>query len=634
MCGIAGALNARHLDKEAILESMRHRGPDASGHFNTEVLNKPIDFFHTRLSIQDLSPLANQPMIYKHLCITFNGEVYNHLPLRKLTPNFPYKTHSDTETLLALYLEFGECFLEKLPSLDGMFAFVILDSQKNQMVLGRDRVGKKPLFFWLDSESEEIKFAFSSELNTLKKICPHLQIDYSVLSLYVRGGFYLNDVAPFAGVESLLPSHYGIFDLQSLTLKQIPYFSLKETYESPKISNLQDCLDQVESALAESINSRLLSSDVEVGAFLSGGIDSSLIVALASKIIEKPLRTFTVKFSGSYDESPLAQLVADKFNTQHEVLSITPNLANDVESILKFYGRPFMDSSAIPSFYVSRSARKYVKVALNGDGADEFFGGYRRYVAHMWLGKVLKLPQYIRSLIINPALLFGMLFPKTHEKKSLLNYSTRLLAMAKELSCENYLGYYLRATTDIFEGYYEVKDTFGVNMAKAQEFITNIFTNDNFSHLSKALFLDTNILLLSDLLPKMDIATMANSLEVRSPFLGISLLNLAPTLADDLKIKGKVTKYILRTLAQKHLPSALVDAPKRGFEVPLKQWVENELKEPIYDRLQNPKISQTFIDISFIQNLLEKPLSFPREKRAKMLWNLFALEVWADTLEK
>jgi asparagine synthase (glutamine-hydrolysing) len=270
-----------------------------------------------------------------------------------------------------------------------------------------------------------------------------------------------------------------------------------------------------------------------------------------------------------------------------------------------------MDSSAIPSYYVSQEAKKHVTVILNGDGADEIFGGYRRYIP-------------VANNLIRYASSFSTLtkiLPKPHNKKTLYNYLYRLLAMSGKQG----LDFYNSATNDLFEDVYSFDKN--KTIKRIDDFITSI-ENDNISELSKILYMDFNLILQSDLLKKMDIATMAHSLEGRSPFLSKYMLEFAPTLQDKFKIKGTTTKYILRELAKQYLPNELINQPKRGFEIPLKNWIENDLKENIFDTLGNRSYTEEFIDKNFIQNLLNKKIDVSDEKRAKILWTMYSLEIW------
>lgn len=600
MCGIAGSLNLPKIPLEQVYSLMRHRGPDAKGALEEKTSGGVLQLFHARLSIQDLSADSNQPMDLEHLSIVFNGEIYNHLQLRNKLP-YSFKTHSDTETLLALYLHYGVEFLDKL---DGMFAFVIFDRKQQKLFLARDRMGKKPLFYYKNKNT----FGFASELNTLLGI-QKLELDMDSLAFFLKSGFFYQDGTPYKEVLSLPNAHYGIYDLSKHTLEVQPYFNLQEFYQKPKIKNLQNALEHCESLLKESIKNRLLSSDLEVGAFLSGGIDSSLIVALASEI-QPNLRTFTISFEGAYDESFLAEKTAKKYRTNHTTLKIHTDLKKDIFKILQNYGRPFADSSAIPSYYVAKEAKKHLSVILNGDGADELFGGYRRYIGHLLIPKIKSFGGFAKFL------------PTPKEKKSLYNYLYRLLQMAQNYQ-KDPSKYYLSATTDIFEGYFDFDSCLDLQFRRD---ICEVF-DANLSPLSQMLLLDSKNLLLSDLLPKMDIATMANSLEGRSPFLSKMLVEFAPTLEDSLKVRGKETKFLLRLLAQKYLDKEVYNAPKRGFEVPLKKWINGELKELILQTLYNPKICREFLSQKQIESII-LGRKIPDEKRAKMLWSLFALEVW------
>ena len=616
MCGIAGILNGAKLPLDQIYSFMRHRGPDDKGSFSDFTQGGLLQFFHARLSIQDLSTLAHQPMVYKDLCLVFNGEIYNHLQLREGL-EFDFQTHSDTETLLAMFAHFGENFLENLNQLDGMFAFALYDKKNQKLYFARDRMGKKPLFCY----KKDTKFVFASELNALCRIVKSLnlslELDYDAINFYLQGGFFYRDGTPYKNVFAIPSAHYGILDVRTHNLILKPYFKLESCYKMPKIKDENQALTLCEELLKQSIRNRIESSDLEVGAFLSGGIDSSLIVALASQI--KPnLRTFTISFENTaFDESSLAQKTANQFGTSHQNLKISTNLVQDVPRILQAYGRPFFDSSAIPSFYVAQAAKEHLSVVLNGDGADELFGGYRRYVGHLLMPKILPFV-FLKDFLPNPK-----------SKQSLYNYFYRLLQMAGAYKRD--LGeYYLRASTDIFVGFHSFESE---NYKQFQTEVKMIF-KAGYPSLSQMLLLDSSHLLLCDLLHKMDIATMAHSLEARSPFLSKSLVEFAPTLEENLKVRGTITKYLLRKLAQKYLVKEVVNAPKRGFEVPLSAWIEGEIKELVLDNLQSSKFVQEFLPKNMIESLCNAPQKYPKEKRAKMLWCLFALEMWNQNLRK
>ncbi len=599
MCGIAGAINFKP-NRDIVFSTLNHRGPDENGFY--EDLN--LSLFHTRLSIQDVK-CGQQPFIFNDYAIVFNGEIYNHLELRDKLSDFTFKTNSDTETLLYLYLKYKEKAFEKI---DGMFAFAIYDKSNKRLILARDRAGKKPLYFY----SKENQFFFASELNAINKAVDGLKISKDAIASYLRVGFFYKGFTPYQDVAELEAGTVLTVELESMKESTNRYFDISEYYNSPKNVGFDESVEKTDDLLRKSITDRLISSDLEVGAFLSGGIDSSLIVAIASEYQDK-LKTFTVKFDGAYDESSLARLTAEKYHTEHHEIKISMNLRDDVEKIILNYGMPFMDSSAIPSYYVSREARKYVTVALNGDGADELFGGYRRYVpaANNLFGLAKKF-SFLSKLI-----------PPVNNKKSIISHLKRLFSMSKKTG----LDFYLSSTYDVFEDFY----VFPQNkiFSEMSDYLIGI-ENLGISKFSEMLLADFNLLLFSDLLVKMDIATMANSLEVRSPFLSKYLLEFAPTIKDEYKIKGKTTKYILRELAKKYLSPELLNQPKRGFEVPLKGWVNGVLKEQIFAKLECNSFSSDFIEQKFITSLLADKVKLSAEKRAKMLWNMYCLEVWKN----
>jgi asparagine synthase (glutamine-hydrolysing) len=602
VCAIAGVINYQDYNLNLLKDSLYHRGPDEQSIY----YYKNIALVHNRLSIQDVLE-GQQPFHFKGYTIVLNGEIYNHLELRSnYLKEFNFKTKSDTETLLYLYIKYRA---EMFELIDGMYAFAILDKNSNHLILSRDRAGKKPLYLYQNRE----KIIFASELNGIKSI-EKLSFDLDSLKSYMRCGFFFGSHTAFQNIEEIEAGSYVNINLNNYTSIKTKYFDILKYYKEPKITDLHTAKELVVDALNKSIESRVISSDLEVGAFLSGGIDSSLIVALASKY-KSNLKTFTVKFQDGYDESHLAKLTAQKYGTKHNEIEISLNLRDDIKKILTNYGEPFFDSSAIPSYYVSQEAKKHLTVILNGDGADELFGGYRRYVG---------------GSLVNIAKNFTFLqkyMPKPNDKKSLYSHMFRLLSMSSKKG----LDFYLSSTVDILEDVYDIGknsilDEFG-------QFLIDVNLLD-VSDLSKMLYLDFSTILFSDLLVKMDIATMAHSLESRSPFLSKYILELAPRLSDELKINRLTTKYILREVAKDYLPLELIAQPKRGFEVPLKKWVDGELKEMVFDYLKSPlSLSRELISYSFIDSLLERRIDVSDEKRAKILWNLFCLEIWRESCE-
>jgi len=600
MCGIAGLINFNNIDNNSILESLRHRGPDAKSNYDY----KNLSLFHTRLAIQDHRN-GCQPFIINHHVIIFNGEIYNHLDLRRFVKSYSFKTKSDTETILALYIELGDkCF----DLVDGMFALCILNKKNDSIVLARDRVGKKPIYLLKNNN----QIFFSSELNSLKILHRNIKINYEAIYTYLRCGFFPDNLTAYENVIDLLPGYVYSFNLQDLKIKKKQFFSIEKQYLSTD-SRFQFDIDELDQIIQKSVQNRLISSDFEVGLFLSGGIDSSIILEHASRVSQN-LKTYTVKFDSESDESEVASRLSDIYSTNHTTIEIDKNIHKHVEKILSLYGEPFMDSSAIPSYFISQEASKHVKVALNGDGADELFAGYRRYV-----------PIAMNIELITKRLsLLNKLLPYPKSKSSNYNYFHRLL----NISSKENLDYYLSSTNDIFEDVYAFsKNQYLSNLDQEIKRINEL----NIHNLSKAMILDTKLLLANDLLKKMDIATMANSLEVRSPFLSKYLLEYAPCIPIGLKINSTRTKYALRLLAKKYNLFNW-NLSKKGFEVPLSSWVNNELRDNIHDRLEANSFSSNFVDKKFIYETLNKKNVISGEKRSKVLWTLYSLEIWHSSL--
>lgn len=604
MCGIAGSINHR-LDIPLLTRCLYHRGPDEQTTFE----DANLQLHHHRLAILDIAG-GRQPMYYQHLTIIFNGEIYNHLDVRKKHA-LDCKTNSDTETILHAYAKLGPACLTDF---DGMFTIAIYDKQKNELFLARDRAGKKPVYYFSDGK----KLIFASELNSIRSQID-LQINEEHLHQYIRMGYFYKSATPYQNVWELPAGSYALISLNSPEVKVQRWWDIHSFYEAPVKDDLETALLKVDELLHLAVKRRVESSDLEVGSFLSGGIDSGIVSAIA-KQYNSTLQTFTVSFDGEYDEAPLAKLVADRYQTRHHEIKISfDNLLNDVEKILVNYGEPFFDSSAIPSYYVSREAKKHLTVILNGDGGDELFGGYRRYVPFA------KYDFFNPGFVVRGAAAAAYaLMPAPHNKKSKYNFLYRLTDFARK----NGLDTYLSATIDSFEGLEKYLTGDKSNLQHVQQDFAAI-NKSGLTGLQKIMNLDFDNILPGDLLVKMDIATMAHSLEGRSPLLSKELLEYVPTFNDGLKINGQQTKYLLRRLASKYLPAELINQPKRGFEIPLKKWIDGQLKDLIASYILTPDAyCNKFVKAGFISDLWHRKINAGDEKRAKMLWTLFALEVW------
>jgi asparagine synthase (glutamine-hydrolysing) len=591
-------------------EMLYHRGPDGQVY---KTYGKNVHLFHARLSIVDLEG-GTQPMNNNELAIIFNGEIYNHQELRKQF-NLKGHTRSDTETILLLYRRFG---LEMLQYLDGMFAMALYDKTKEEVYLIRDRAGKKPLYFSVAADG----IYFASEQNLLQKILrPSLHL--SSISEYLLTGMVYGKKTPYEGIKELLPGHLTIIKSQSsvTVTEQKQWWSIEPYYENTLDLDEDRALDLLEEKLKRAVRRRVESSDLEVGCFLSGGIDSGIMAAMAADIKDN-LRTFTVKFDNEYDESAIARQVANHLGTNHQELEVSyKQLSNDFEKIVTAYGEPFMDDSQIPSYYVAKEAKKHVTVIINGDGGDEMFGGYRRYVP-------FANPLFRSWIVKGVSKVAAPLLPLPASKMNLYNYFYRLVKLNSLNSYEQYLS----ATTDLLFNYY---DSFKI--IPDSTFRDQVESNfsSNMTDLSKIMLTDFQSILPYILLKKIDISSMQNSLEGRSPFLSKEILEFAPSLPDELKIKGRTTKYLLRKLAAKHLPVGNDKLPKRGFEVPIINLVNKDLHPMLQDYLNDSNcLYKDIVDPSLISKLINGKLAISEDKRAKILFSILTMEIWYKNQSK
>ena len=553
-------------------------------------------------------------MIHNGVYITFNGEIYNHFELRKKY-NLHHSSRSDTMTILLMYEKLGIAMLQEF---DGMFAFCLYDTNSETIFLARDRTGKKPLYIWQKNDS----LVFSSELNVLREITQP-NINKSAINDYLYLGFHFKQQTPFESIWELADGCFHEFNLTTLRHNTVRWFDITSFYLKKIELTEAEALDQLDIKLNHSVKCRLESSDVEVGSFLSGGIDSGLVTAIASNY-KNHLKTYTVRFPGAYDESNLALLVAQRYNTIHTPIDISFYRLNlDFEKIIANYGEPFCDDSAIPSYYVSEAAKKHITVVLNGDGGDELFGGYRRYVPFRHYD-FFSSNKHMAKIIGK----MSSIIPVAHKRKGMYNYLYRLLDFA---SYKDPVKMYTAATSDLLVG---CEDAFATppELKEFRKMLLEI-SSLPISGLQKLLLADYHAILFGVLLPKMDIATMAHSIEGRSPFLGKDILEFAPSVPDRYKVSGFTTKYLLRKLAKKYLPEEVIHQPKRGFEVPLKLWMDNDLKNILDDYLfsSNPLYVE-FLDKKFVMQIYNRTVNLPDEKRAKILYGILCLEVWHKQL--
>lgn len=561
MCGIFGVVDKKKaFEKESIriiVDTMIHRGPNGGGVYLSEC--KSISFAHRRLSIIDLSENAKQPMIHKSgkYVVTYNGELYNFAEIREslVKKGYSFSSKSDTEVILKSYIEWGyDC----LKYFNGMFAFAILDHTKNIIFMARDRAGEKPLFYFKNNTS----FAFSSELKAIMKWNNDIRkIDKDSLDHYLAFGYSPKNMTMLKGVKKLASANAMVYDLDAHNLKKWKYWQIPN-YSKIFFGNEEEYLDRLEILLKDSIKKQLV-ADVPVGVLLSGGIDSSIVTALATKV-SKSIKTFTITFPGhkKYDESNHANLISEYFGTDHLELPL-PKIKTEVLSQLaKQYDEPLTDSSMIPTYFVSKLVKQHCDVALGGDGADELFGGYSHYSRLLWTKKYLHfMPLFMKNILAQSATRYLPLgFKGRNWFQSLasdLTWQLPLIASYFDKFSRKKL--LLNQTEFNFNAELTRED----QISKNQDFVQRLTRSDFSNYLSE------------DILVKVDRASMLNSLEVRAPFLDYRIIEFAfSNVPSELKTSTRDRKIILKKFAKKILPKQINLKRKQGFSVPLDSWLK------------------------------------------------------------
>lgn len=626
MCGITGIMSFNLVGKfnkihiSAATRAIEKRGPD----FQDVYADEWVGLGHRRLSIIDTSAVANQPMWdeSKRYCIVFNGEIFNYQELRQelSRKGLSFFSQSDTEVLLKLYILEGEKCLSKL---NGFFAFCIYDKVQQSLFIGRDRFGIKPLLYVFDDN----KFVFASEMKAILQYGIEKDIDFASLNTYLQLNYIPAPATIFKNVKKLLPGHFI-----NITTGKI---EIKKWYDIPFASNGDSCKigyddakEKLKALLEDSVKRRLV-ADVPLGAFLSGGIDSSVITALASKH-KSDLHTFSIGFKDEkfFDETEYAKLVAKHFNTKHTVFALTnDDLYAHVTDILNYIDEPFADSSAINVFILSKETRKHATVALSGDGADELLGGYNKHAAFYrmlhpaWKENTVSallpllrlLPQSRNNAITNRVrqlARFG-----EGKKLSPSERYWRWAAFADEAEVSNLL----QQSID--------KNFISEYSQRKNSLLKNIPENYSMNHI---LLADVNIVLPNDMLTKVDLMSMAQGLEVRVPFLDVNVVNFIFSLPDDYKITSSLRKRILQDAFRDVLPAELYNRPKKGFEVPLLKWLRKEMKSLITDDLLSKKFieEQNIFNYSEIEKLKKQLFSRnPGDVHAR-IWGLVVFQWW------
>ncbi len=630
MCGICGKIGIDGVPvEEALLRTMAsvliHRGPDDEGYYIKRFSSGlSIGLGHRRLSIIDLTEQARQPMSNEDgtVWIVYNGEIYNFPELRQmlLSKGHTFRSRSDTETIIHLYEEYG---VDCLKYLRGMFAFAIWDEKERLLLLARDRVGKKPLFYYHDDGC----FIFGSEIKAiLQDPTVERRPDLIAIHHYLTYQSVPSPWSAFEGIKKLPPAHYLIYRDGEITIKKYWSISYLPKFPSSTEKEKRTLKEQLRERLKEAVRIRLI-SDVPLGAFLSGGIDSSVVVALMSEVTKEPVRTFSVGFyEEDYDELRYARSVAERFKTEHTEFKVKPDALEVLPKIVWHYNEPFADPSAIPTYYVSKLAREHVTVVLNGDGGDENFAGYDRYRAGLFALKFDFLPQGIRRILFGA---LSKLLPATSNPNGLFWKAKRfsqVLSMSPELRNAHWLCHfnnYMKNSlyTDSFKHLTKGHDSFEIILEKYRQAEASEF-------LDKLLATDVALYLPDTLLVKVDIASMAHSLEARSPLLDHELMEFVARLPVQMKLKGSTTKAVLKELFKDTLPKEVIERSKMGFGVPLEHWFRGQLREMVYDLLLDRRsIERGYFRKEFIQQMLDEHVS-GRWNWQYQIYNLLMLELW------
>lgn len=651
MCGIAGQLTRSNSAIDIVesttgmIEQLTHRGPDNMGIWKDK--SSGICLAHRRLSILDLSPEGHQPMhsVNGRYILAFNGEVYNHKELRKEldgielsqetgSPEKKWRGYSDTEVMLAAITQWG--VYEATKRFNGMFAFALWDRSEKDLYLVRDRIGEKPLYFGWVGET----LLFGSEL---KALCAYSnwqgEIDRNALTKYMQFNYIPTPYTIYKGIRKLESgsiariSSNGVnrqFDLQR-------YWSLHDVVMQPR-KNISDAsaIEEAESVLSASVKRQMV-ADVPLGAFLSGGVDSSLIVALMQSQSMRPVRTFTIGFhEAAFNEAQHALAVADHLETEHTEFYVSPQDAMNVIPLLPtLYDEPFADSSQIPTYLVSKLTREHVIVSLSGDGGDELFGGYNRYSwgRNIWDRiKYFPLPlrQAFARLLCVPSprtwdqlfSIFGMLLPKQYRYSSA---GDKLHKLAKLVGATSPSDVFLELIS-LWEG----MDLVCNSDAALSVTLDTSQSSGSLDFTEFMMFMDTQSYLPDDIMVKVDRASMGVSLESRAPFLDHKLIELAWSLPLDMKIRHGQGKWLLRQILYKHVPRKLIERPKMGFGVPIDSWLRGPLREWAEELLDESKIrSDGYLNATLVRKKWDEHLSGKRNWQHH-LWGVLMFQAWLN----
>jgi len=640
MCGICGKINieGKEIRRELIARMnsvLSHRGPDDEGIY----INNPspgasqamasVGLGHKRLSIIDLSEAGRQPMSNEDgsIQMVFNGEIYDFKTLKKELEQsgHNFTSQTDCEVIIHLYEKEG---IECIKKLNGMFAFALWDSKNQTLFLCRDRLGIKPLFYCWDGKS----LYFASEIKSI--LCdPEVskKMDWNALNLYLTLNYIPGPYTIFKKIKKLDPGCYIMVRKKGLEIKQYWDIEKGTEYYENKEKNIETYKKNLYDLLEDSVRIRLI-ADVPLGAFLSGGIDSSIIVGLMSRVSNSPINTYSIGYKDVtfFDETEYAREVAKLNDTHHhEIILSAKDVLDTIPEVLTCFDEPFADSSAIPQYIVSRETKKHVKVALSGDGGDELFAGYRMYSGEYWYSRYKLFPRVLRTNLIEPLLIS---LPDSRDKY-LLEHIRRIkkfVTGAKDRFEDRLFAWNEIFPEELREKIINKKkiESDKINPDLGKEMLLKRLSSYDSDNINRMLYMDLKISLPNDMLSKVDWMSMRNSLEVRVPFLDHRLVEYVFKIRGNLKLKGTKGKYILRETFKDILPPLLLNKPKWGFEIPISKWLKSELRFLINEYLSKKKIeNQGIFNFKPIEKLIDD-LFRDRSDTSWHLWNLIVFQAW------
>jgi len=620
MCGICGLWQKHEAVQRETLAAMNqrlhHRGPDGDGFFLVDNLGLAM----RRLAIIDVEggwqPLYNED---KTLVIVFNGEIYNYVELKAELEarGHRFATHSDTETILHAYEEYGLASLERL---NGMFAFALWDSVRRRLWVARDRLGEKPLYYaWTGQQ-----LAFASELRALAPALPQREIDPQAIHHYLAFQHVPSPYSVWRGVQKLPPAHY--FLLEGETLRVQRYWQLDDSPLPPAPS--QDVAAELRQRLRDSVRIRLR-SDMPLGAFLSGGFDSAVVVATMADLLERPVQAFTVAFQEkAFDEAGRATILARAVGAEHHIETLVLRPQTDLAPFIRALDEPFADGSALATYYIARFARQHVTVALSGDGGDEIFGGYQRYTLDDWAAAYAYVPAPLRAMVDRGARRLPLPRNQPIESNWVLGLRRlhQVMRLPESASILRWGSYF---SPPLAEALYTPDFARAVGAADSLRLLSATYAASQAgTRAGRTLYTDTHHYLPDNGLVKTDRMSMAHGLELRAPLLDPDLVSWMARLPSAYKVRGRARKILLRQAFAPILPPDWASAPKRGFEIPLGAWLRGDLSALAQEALLGAGArTRPWFRGAEVQRLWDEQ-SAGRDDHSRRLWALLVLELW------